>query len=164
VGLSITQPLLRGFGAAVNRRFIRIARNDRRISDLVFEQQAIATVSGIIRLYWDLVSLIEDVEGKRETVALAQRLYDDTRVQVDQGRLAPGELVRAQAQVASARQDLTNSEAVELQQELIVKNALTRRGTADAAIRDARIVPTDAISIPAQEQIRPVEDLVADAL
>src|SRR5205823_6044693 len=60
LGITLTQPLLRGFGAAVNRRFIKIAKNNETITDLVFRQQVISTVSGVIRLYYDLASLNED--------------------------------------------------------------------------------------------------------
>ena len=80
---------------------------------------------------------LQDVQVKQQTLALAQRLYDDNKDKVDQGTLAPIELVRAQAQVASARQDLANSEGFEQQQELVLKNTLSRRGTADVALRDA---------------------------
>lgn len=162
-GLNFTQPLLRGFGVGVNRRFIRIARNNEKVSDLVFRQQTIETVAGIIRLYFDLVSLIEDVGVKRQTLALAQRLYEDNRQKVEQGTLAPIELVRAQAQVAASRQDLANSEGFELQQELIVKTVITRRGTEDPLIRSARIVTTTPISVPEREEVRPVQDLMEQA-
>ena len=54
LGLTVTQPLLQGFGIATNRRFIRIAKNNERVTDLVFRQQLIETVSAVIRLYWDL--------------------------------------------------------------------------------------------------------------
>ena len=70
----MVQPLLRGFGPAVNRRFIHIARNNLETTDLLFRQQLIATVYGTVRLYEDLVSLGEDVKVKEETLALAQRL------------------------------------------------------------------------------------------
>lgn len=163
-GLTLTQPLLRGFGVRLNRRFIRIARNNRKVSDLVFRQQVIETVSGIARLYYDLVSLDEDVRVKRQTLALAQRLYEDNRIQAEQGTMAPIELVRAQALIAASRQDLANSEGLAREQELVLKSVLTRRGTADPVIRAARIVPTDPIPIPAQEQVEPVQDLVALAL
>lgn len=163
LGLNFDQPLLRGFGTAVNRRYVHIARNDEKISDLLFRQQVIATVAGVIRLYTDLVSLIEDVQVKGETLALAQRLYQDNKEKVEQGTLAPIEVVRAQAQVAASRQDLANSEGFELQQELLVKTVLTRRGTADPLLRAARIVTTTPVEVPATEDIRPVQDLVADA-
>jgi outer membrane protein len=82
---------------------------------------------------------------------------------VDQGTLAPIELVRAQAQMAASRQDLANSQGFELQQELLMKTVLTKRGTADASIREARIVTTTPIDVPATEDIRPVQDMLVDA-
>jgi outer membrane protein len=163
LALNVTQPLLRGFGIGMNRRFIRIAKNNEKTMDLVFKQQAIATVSGVIQLYDDLVSLIADVKVKEETLALAQRLYEDDHVQVEQGTLAPVELTRAQAGVAAARQDLANSRGYELQQELILKTVLTKRGTADQAIRDARLIPTTPIETPEKEPVRNVDDLLAEA-
>ena len=85
----MTQPLLRGFGLAVNRRFIRIAKNERKIADLLLRQQLIATVYGVVRLYTDLVALYEDVKVKEETLASAEKLYSDTKAQVDEGTQAP---------------------------------------------------------------------------
>lgn len=163
VNFSLTQPLLRGSGASVNQRFVRIARNNQTVSDLVFKQQVISTVAGVIRLYFDLVTLQEDVQVKQQTLALVQKLYDDNKEKVDQGTLAPIELVRAQAQMASGRQDLANSEGFEAQQELVLKSVLSRRGTGDPQLRDARIVPTTPADVPEHEDLQPVEDLVAAA-
>jgi len=163
LGLNLVQPLLRGFGPAVNRRFIRIASNNQQVSELVFRQQVIETVSGVIRLYFDLVSLIEDAGVKRQTLGLAEQLYADNRTKVEQGTLAPIELLRAQAQVAASQQDLANSEGFELQQELIMKTVITRRGTADPVLREARIVATTPNEVPATEDVRPVQDLVMQA-
>ena len=109
------------------------------------------------------MSLGEDVKVKEETLALAQRLDEDNRSQVAHGTLAPVELTRAQASVASARQDLVNSRGYFAQQELILKTFLSRRGTADPSLRAARIEATTPIDIPGREPVRPAEDLVAEA-
>jgi len=164
LGFTITQPLLRGFGIALNRRFINIANNNGRIADLVFQQQAIDTVAGIARLYTDLVSLNEDVKVKREALRLAQRLYDDNKDKVDQGTLAPIEVTRAQAQVAVSQQALISAEGLVEQQELIVKTAITRGGLGNPAIRAARIIPTDTLTVPDTASVRPVEDLITEAV
>ena len=148
LGFNVTQPLFRGFGVALNRRFIRIAKNNERITDLVFQQQLIDTVSGVIRLYQDLVALNDDVVNRRDTLALAQRLYEDNKSKVDVGTLAPVELTRAQAQVAAARQDLINAEGFVRQQELIVLSVLTRKFTADPVLHGVRVVPTDPLDTP----------------
>ena len=164
LGFTITQPLLRGFGTDLNRRFIRIAKNDGRIADLVFRQQVIDTVAGIARLYTDLVSLNEDVKVKREALRLAQRLYEDNRHKVEQGEQAPIEVTRAQAQVASNQQALISAEGLVRQQELIVKTAITRGGLANPAIRAAQIIPTDTVTVPETESVRPVDDLIVAAV
>jgi outer membrane protein TolC len=164
LGLTITQPLLRGFGIDLNRRFIRIAKNSQKVADLVFRQQVIDTVAGISRLYTDLVSLNEDVNVKREALRLAQRLYDDNKDKVDQGTLAPIEVIRAQAQVAVSRQALISAEGLVRQQELIVLTAITRRGLTNPAIREAHITPTDFVTVPDKEPVEPVQDAVVDAL
>ena len=164
LGFTITQPLLRGFGIELNRRYIHIAKNNEKIADLVFRQQVIDTIAGITRLYTDLVSLQEDVNVKREALRLADRLYQDNKNKVDQGSLAPIELTRAQAQVAVNQQALFSAEGLVNQQELIVKTAITRGGLANPAIRAAHIIATDTLTVPEIESVPPVENLIAEAM
>lgn len=164
LGVTFTQPLLRGFGRSLNRRFIRIASNERRIASLVFRQQLIATVYGVIRLYTDYVALWEDEKVKRETVDLAEKLLSDVRAQVEEGTLAPVESTRASAQVFSTRQDLINASGLREEQEALLKNVLTRSGNADPEVRAARIIPTSTLDIPADDGTRPIQDLAAEAL
>lgn len=160
LGLNITQPLLQGFGRSVNQRFIRIAKNDEKITQSIFRLQIVETVATVVRLYWDLVSLTEDCKVKREAVLLSQRLYEDNKTQVEVGTLAPLELKRAQAEVARSKQDLISSENLVAQQELILKTVISRNGLGDERIRLARIVPLDRIEIPAQDDATPLQDLL----
>ena len=164
MSLSFSQPLLRGFGLAVNNRNIRIAKNDLRVSDLVFEQQVITTVSAIINLYWDLVSFSEDVKVRKQALTLSEKLYSDNKKQVEIGTLAPIEIVRAEAEIASRQQDLTLSETSVLQQETIIKNALSRTGTSSPAVSEARVVPTDSLQLSTVEPVEPIQDLVETAM
>ncbi len=162
LGFTVTQPLLRGFGRGLNRRFIRIAGNERKITSLLFQQQLILTVYGVIRLYTDFVALYEDVKVKEETLRSASKLLADTQVQVDEGTLAPVELTRAKAQVFSTEQDLINSRGLLEEQEIILKSVLTRN--AGAGLRGIRIVPTDTLAMPDKDEVRPLQDQVAEAV
>jgi outer membrane protein TolC len=164
LGFAITQPLLQGFGRNLNKRYIRIARNSQRVADLVFRQQLMDTVSGIARLYTDLVSLNEDVKVKQEALLLAQRLYEDNKNQVEQGTQAPIELTRANAAVAVSRQALITAEGLVRQQELIVKTAITRGGLANPQVLAAHIITTDSLAVPDQEPAQALPDLVGEAL
>jgi outer membrane protein len=163
LGFTVTQPLLQGFGTAINRRYIRIAGNNEKIADLVFRQQLIATVSGVIRLYFDLVSVNQDLEVKQQALKRSESLLENNTIQVEVGTLAPIEVVRAQAEVARSRQALTNSESLVLQQELILKNFLSRRGTEDSEIQSSRLVAVDHISIPDRDVTPPLDKLIDQA-
>jgi outer membrane protein len=164
LGLSITQHLLQGFGPAVNSRQIHIARNNREVADLTFKLQVETTVAAVMSLYWQLVAFNESVRVAQEAVTAAQRLYEDNKRQVEVGTMAPIEVTRAEAQIAAADQQLTLARMQVLQQETIMKTALSRTGVASPSVADAHIIPTDVIRIPDVEPISPVQDMMAMAL
>ena len=162
--LSVVQPLLQGFGFAQNNRTIRIAKNNLRAADFVFRQQLINTVANVVQLYWNLVAAISTVNVNNQAVAVAQKLYDDNKKQVEIGTLAPIEVVRAEAQLATAQQALVAAQSAVLQLESVLKSALSRNGLTSQAILDAHVVPTDPIRIPEIEPVEPIQDLVSKAL
>jgi outer membrane protein TolC len=162
--LQITQNLLQGFGRAVNGRNIRVQRNNVKVSDLQFKQQVITTVAAALNLYWDLVAFAEDVRARRQEVSTAQQLLDDNKRQVQIGALAEIEITRAEAQLYSSQQDLVVSQTNLQQQEIILKNALCRNGISAAGLDNIRIVPLDKIEVPASDEIRPLKDLIDEAL
>jgi outer membrane protein len=162
--LQISQPLLQGFGLALNNRNIRIAKNNLKVSDYQFEQQAITTVNTVSQTYWNLVSATLDVEAKRQSLLQAQQLYEDNLKQVEIGTLAPISTVQADAQVASATTDLLTSESNVLTFETNLKNLLSRVGLASPALADARIVPTSRVELPDVEPVQPIQDLMGTAL
>lgn len=161
--IQLTQPLLAGFGIGINRRFIRIAKNNREITDVAFRLQVTTTVGQIENIYWNLVNAYEDVKAKQRAVDLANRLLADNEKQVRIGTLAPIEVVRAQAQVASATQDLIVSQTNLQLQQLLMKNAISRNLT-DMRLAAAEVIPTDTMQVPAVEPVVPTQDLISDAL
>ena len=164
VTLRISQSLLQGFGRSVNSRNIRIAKNNREVSDLAFETQVITTVTQVQNLYWDLVSFRAEVRSREEDLRLAQKLYEDNKRRVEIGVLAPIEIVRAEAEVASREQDLTLAVTRVQLQETTIKNAVSKNGLASPSILDVEIVPTDRIEVPDIEEIQPLQDLMRLAL
>jgi len=162
--LLVTQNLLNGFGRAVNGRNIRVQKNNMKYTDLQFKQQVITTVTAALNLYWDLVSFNQDLKAKQEEVATAEQLLKNNQDQVRIGTLAEIEVTRAQSQLYAARQDLVISETNLLQQETVLKNALSRQGIATSDLADVHVIPLDTITIPAKDDLPPVNDLTTDAL
>jgi outer membrane protein len=163
LGLTFTQPLLRGFGPAVNKRYIRIAKNNLQVADFVFRQQVIATVSGVVRLYWDLASLNEDVRVRQEAVTSAEQFLSDNKNQIEAGTVAPVDVTRAEAELSRRKRDLTVARSLVRQEEAVLKDYLTR-STLDATSTNAPVILSDRMAIPAQERIEPLNDLVVKAL
>ena len=164
LALTVTQHLLQGFGPAVNSRQIRIAKNNREVSDLTFKLQVETTVASVMELYWQLVALNDQVRVAQEAINSATRLYEDNKRQVEVGTLAPIEVTRAEAQIAAGQQQLVIAQTQVLQQETILKTALSRNGVASPLVADARIIATDQINIPDVEPISPIQDMTAMAL
>ena len=160
---TITQHLLQGFGLGLNTRFIRVARNNREIADVAFRNQLIETVSQIENIYWDLVSAYENVKAKERSLSLAQKTLSDNQKQVQIGTLAPLEVVRAQSTVAANQQSLIVAQTTLQLQQLLMKNALSR-SLSDPVLAAAPVIPTDAIAIPTEEPVTPIQDLINDAL
>jgi outer membrane protein len=164
LNLTITQNLLNGFGLAVNKRALHVAKNNLRVTDLQFKEQVIATVANVVNLYWDLVSFNEDLKVKQQTLELDATLYKDNQRRAELGSIAPIDTIQAEAEMKSAQQDVVTQETQVLQQELILKSVLTRSGFDNAALIGAHIIPTDHVEVPERDAVIPIQDLVAQAM
>jgi outer membrane protein len=162
--LQVTQNLLQGFGSAVNGRNIRVQKNNLKVTDLQFKQQVITTVAAVLNLYWDLVSFNEDLRSRQQELTTAQQLLNDNKRQVEIGALAEIEVTRAEAQLYTSQQDLVISQTNLLQQETILKNALSRNGVVSPDLAEVRIVPLDSLAVPDKDDLKPTEQLVDEAL
>lgn len=164
ITLRVTQPLLQGFGVAVNTRNIRVAKNNDEISNLQFKLQVEEVVSRVAGIYWGLVSLRAQVESQRQNLALAQKLYSDNKRRVEIGTLAPIEIIRAEAEVAAREADLTAAQTEVQLQETILKDAVSVNGIASPTLLHAEIVPTQDIEIDPSEVFEPLPTLMEVAL
>jgi len=162
LAVQFSQPLLNGFGFGPNLRFLRVARINLKIADFAFQQQVITTVTAVKTQYYELVFAQEDVEVKKKSVELAEKLYNDNKKQVEIGTLAPIEVTRAESQLATTRADLITSQTLALQDEQLLKQ-LILRNVMDPKVAEIHIVPTDTpssdIAVPAVS----LSDAVAEA-
>ena len=101
------QQLLAGFGLGPNLRFLRIAKNNKKISDIAFKDQVIATVTQIENIYWDLVSAYEQARVNEQSLAFAQQSLDNAQKQLKLESIPAMDVMRAEAEVSKRDQDLT---------------------------------------------------------
>ena len=140
--VGFSQQLLAGAGRFVNRRNIIIAENNRKIADLAFAQQAITTVTNTITAYWELVYARENVGVQQKAVTVAEELYNDNKKQLEIGTMAPLDVTRAESELATDNQNLIVAQTTRLQDELVLKNAISKDPLASNLI-DVEIIPTD---------------------
>ena len=164
LSVSFQHNLLRGFGTAVNSRTIEVSKINLKTSDLNFKTQVIGTVVQVLNLYYGLVADYEDVKAKRSALEAAHAFYEDNKKRVEFGDLAPLEVTRAESQVAGSERDLLLSQTSLEQQEVQLKNLLSRTGSADPVLAIVQIIPVDPIVVPDKEDLPPLQELVQKAL
>jgi outer membrane protein TolC len=160
----LTQPLLQGLSIGVNNRYIKVAKNNLKVSDLLVKQQVATTVAAVLDLYWDLVSFNQAVRIKEQALDAAQKLYEGNKKQVEIGALAGIEVTRAAAAVSASKEALLIAQTNVAQQEIVLKNALNRNAMENAWLDDVHVIPLDHIEVPKTDEIRPVQELVQEAL
>ena len=163
LSLTVQQNLLQGLGRAVNERSIVVARNNLAMSDLGFRTTVLRTVATVLNSYWALAGDYEDLKAKQDALDTARQFVADNQKRVDLGALAPIDLVTSKSQLANSLLDLVNSQTSLTQDELQLKNLISRTGTADPVLEGVFIVPTGTISISDADSTLSVKDLVAKA-
>ena len=157
------QELLAGFGLGPNLRYLRIANNNKRISDIAFKDQVIATVTQVKNIYWDLVNAYQQAQVNEQSVAFAQQALDNARKQLQLESIPAMDVTRAEAEVSRRAQDLTVARTSLQLQELLMKNALTK-SLNDPVLQSIPVVPTDTLQPSQAPEAAPVQDLIKSAL
>ena len=162
IRLQFQQPLLQGYGSALNSRGIRVARNGISIARENFRGQLIALAANTLGLYWNLVSANEELRLRQRALEATQKFAEQTKYEISLGTLARYQLPRAEAEAESRKQDLILAQATVRQREDQLKLELVRRE--DPVVENARIVCLDSIEIPPDDNLPAVRDMVSAAL
>jgi outer membrane protein TolC len=160
---SFQQQLLAGFGFGPNLRYLHIANNNKKISDIAFKNQIVATVTQIANIYWDLVNAYEQAEVNEKSLTFAQQSLENAKKQLQLESIPAMDVMRAEAEVSKRDQDLTVARTSLQLQELLMKNALTR-SLDDPALEAMAVVPTDRLESVQPPPAQPVQDLISEAL
>src|SRR5579862_2891564 len=156
--------LLNGFGSNVNRRQITVAEKNIGAAQLTFHSQLLNLVASVLNLYWDLVTDNDDLKARQTNLELAQKFYHDTKREIELEATAKVEIYRAEAELATRKQELAIALSAVRQQENLLKNVISRNGLEDPLIDTAEIVPLDHIVVPPQDDLPPLRELVKIAL
>src|ERR1043166_5935208 len=136
---SYTQPLWRGLKINNSRRQIEIARKNLSLTDAQFRQRAIDTITNVQRAYWDLVFALRSLQVQRDAVSVARTQLEHNKRLVNEGQLAPIDVVAAEAQISTYEQAVFSALEEVSRAENNLKNMIAENHLAD--IWNASIVP-----------------------
>jgi outer membrane protein len=159
---SITQQVLNGFGRDINRRYMDVAMNERKITREAFRQQVITTLAQAASLYWDLVAAHENLQVAEKSLAVARQLYADNKMREEIGKLSYIDVVTAEAEIAARQRDLVIAQSAHQMREAELKNALSRKVTPELA--GASVTTIDNLPEPADADIPKLTDAMNAAM
>jgi outer membrane protein len=142
---SYVQPILRGFKTDNLRQQLAINIINREISEESARATVAQTLANVRNAYWDLVFAQSAVDVAQRATELADKLVEDNQARVEVGTLAPLDIVQAQAEAATRRQNLAAAEATAQTAELSLKRYIVS-GTDDPIWRQT-LRPVDLPSL-----------------
>jgi outer membrane protein len=98
---SLVQPLFRGRNFDTPRRNIEVAKKNLSLSDSQFRQRTIEVIASVQRAYWDLTFALRNLQVQRDAVRDAKDQLEHNKRLVNEGQLAPIDVVAAETQVAN---------------------------------------------------------------
>ncbi|MBK6722596.1 MAG: TolC family protein [Acidobacteria bacterium] len=150
LGFAVTQPLFRGRKFDAARRSIEIAKRNIELTDTQFRQRSIETVATVQKAYWDLTFALRNLQVQRDAVRDAKDQLAHNRRLVDEGQLAPIDIVASETQVANFEQlvyDALNTVNVS---ENVLKNLLSPNRNSN--IWNEALMPIDSVEIAVPNQ------------
>ncbi|HEU5132735.1 MAG TPA: TolC family protein [Pyrinomonadaceae bacterium] len=146
---SYSQPLWRGLKIDQTRRQIQIARKNLSLTDAQFRQRAIDTITSVQRAYWDLVFTLRSLQVQRDAVAVARTQLEHNKRLVNEGQLAPIDVVAAEAQISTYEQRVFGALEEVSRAENNLKNMIAKNQK--APLWSESIVPTDPVDLAVPE-------------
>ncbi len=150
---SVTQPLFRGRTFDQPRRTIEIAKRNLSLTDTQFRQRSIEIITNVQRAYWDLTYSLRNLQVQRDSVKDAKDQLAHNQRLVEEGQLAPIDVVAAETQVANFEQNVYTALEDVNRAENTLKNLIAENRT--APIWNASVVPTDSVDLNAPNTTLP---------
>ena len=153
VTVTLTQPLFRGRSFDLPRRTIEIAKRNLSLTDTQFRQRSIEIITNVQRAYWDLVYSLRNLQVQRDGVRDAKQQLEHNKRLVDEGQLAPIDVVAAETQVANIEQGVYEALETVGRAENNLKNLIAQ--SKDDSLWRESIVPTDSVDLEAPRTTLP---------
>jgi len=143
ISVSFAQPLFRGRTFDEARRTIEIAKKNLSLTDTQFRQKTIEIVAGVEKAYWDLTFALRNLQVQRDGVRDAKDQLEHNRRLVNEGQLAPIDIVASETQVANFEQAVYDALNTVNVAENVLKNLVSK--DRNDTIWNEALTPTEKV-------------------
>ncbi len=150
---TVTQPIFRGRTFDQPRRVIEIAKRNLSLTDTQFRQRSIEIIANVQRAYWDLTYALRNLQVQRDGVNDAKEQLEHNKRLVEEGQLAPIDIVAAETQVANLELAVYDALEVVNRAENTLKNLIAENK--NDTLWAESLVPTDSVELDAPRTTLP---------
>lgn len=161
--LGYAQPLWRGLRINDTRRAIEVGKKNVSLSDAQFRERVIQTIAEIETAYWNLVYAMKNLQVQESGVRDAEAQLESNERQVEQGVIAPVDIIQAQSQVVTFRQNVYTAKVLVTEFENALKALIlpnrenpnwtrTITPTSEAKLEVPRISLPEAVALALQNR------------
>lgn len=124
LNVSLTQPLMRGFGPAIALSPLADALDQEKINQLNLQQTVISTIVKVAEDYENVLLAKQNIQIQQMTVNdVVQRIHDN-QIKIHAGIMPPSDNIQAEADLASAQLGLNSAQYSYTQNRLTFLNDL----------------------------------------
>jgi outer membrane protein TolC len=161
--MSLTQPLLRGFGPTATMHQIRIARTNVEISEWELRSKIIDTITEVVYTYNDLHASAENLKVAISFRELARQLFQDNTRRATIGVMSPLDITTARAEVAAREEGVILADRQQKDNEVTLKRLVTQELEPMLGIKvEIELPPFYSTAVDVHAGIRDALDLRPD--
>jgi outer membrane protein len=138
---AISQPLLRDRKIDAVRVQDVVSKRNLKSSELRALQASVQTIAAVKQAYWTLKAAQANVTVQQRSLELAEDLVRQNRARVNVGQAPPLDLVQAEAEVATRRENLIRADATAKDAEDRLRRLIM--DPADTSFWNVRLSPVD---------------------
>lgn len=142
LSFSMTQPLLKNAGIAINQTFIKVAQNNAVVEQHIFRDRVLTVIASVEQNYWELVYARENVKVAQAALKAAEELLASNRAKAKGGVMSIVDVLQAEAAVASRVEQVLIAEKAIRDEEDQLRTILN---PGESELRqNVRVTPIDA--------------------
>lgn len=138
-GITLKQPLLKGFGRSMNQAALRVAQSQLTITELGREVAVNNKCVEVLNAFYDLAYAEANVEVKLGAVKVAERFLKETLRRRELGFLSPVDVSESRVRLSETKEELLRARDFHSERQLELVRLLALERNPDGSIAEVKV-------------------------